>query len=170
MQGTNPPLPTAIIAFVTNCHMIATDIFKNLSHVMELPWEKYLGELHEYAAKGRDVLRLIDLDTDEPKMQWSTLTMVFDEKSQNSCRVIFGEAMAVFSEGSVKATSRKLVTLDEGEADGSATDGPKSKLFVYDVRPNESVYYTRGAGALMTPLTQQEFDTRKRVGEVGVGA
>jgi len=170
LRTSNPPVPTSIVAFMTNCHAIAADVFKNLSHVMELPWEKYLGEMHEFAAPGRDVLRIIDTTTEEPRMQWSTLTLIFDERSPNNCRVIFGEAMAVFSQNQVKSTSRKSLTAENADEINGGDQSVRSKLFVYDVRPNDGVFYTKTAGALMEPLTQEDYDTRKRVGEIDVGA
>lgn len=61
---------------MTACHALAADVFKNLFHDMELPWEKYLGEMHEFGAKGRDVLRIMNPEStkgDPIAMNWSTL-------------------------------------------------------------------------------------------------
>lgn len=53
-------------------HVVSHAIFKNLSHALELPWEKYLGEMHEFAAMGDDELQIVNFGAAIPNM-WSTL-------------------------------------------------------------------------------------------------
>lgn len=43
---------------------------------------------------------------------------------------------------------------------------PSGDWIVYYVRPNEDVFYTRTAGALMTPLSTAEYDKRRRVKDI----
>lgn len=43
---------------------------------------------------------------------------------------------------------------------------PSGDWIVYYVRPNEDVFYTRTAGALMTPLSAEEYDERRRVKDI----
>lgn len=43
---------------------------------------------------------------------------------------------------------------------------PSGDWIVYYVRPNEDVFYTRTAGALMTPLSIAEYDKRRRVKDI----
>lgn len=40
---------------------------------------------------------------------------------------------------------------------------PQGDWVVYYVRPNNGVFYTRTAGALMTPLSTEDYDERKRI-------
>lgn len=53
-------------------HTISHQVFKNLSHALELPWEKYLGEMHEFSAPSKDHLRLVKAGDAIPN-EWSTL-------------------------------------------------------------------------------------------------
>jgi hypothetical protein len=52
--------------------------------------------------------------------------------------------------------------IDVGELAG-LVGKPEGDWIVYYVRPNEDVFYTRTAGALMTPLSTLEYDQRKRI-------
>ena len=52
--------------------------------------------------------------------------------------------------------------IDVGQLSG-LIGKPRGDWIVYYVRPNEDVFYTRTAGALMTPLTTTEYEQRKRV-------
>lgn len=45
----------------------------------------------------------------------------------------------------------------------SSSARPQGDWVVYYVRPNNGVFYTRTAGALMTPLSTQDYDEMKRV-------
>lgn len=40
------------------CHKLSHEVFKNLNHILELPWEKYLGEMHEFTAPSMDRLKV----------------------------------------------------------------------------------------------------------------
>lgn len=53
-------------------HKLSQEVFKNLSHALELPWEKYLGEMHEFSAPSKDHLRLVKAGETIPN-DWSTL-------------------------------------------------------------------------------------------------
>lgn len=53
-------------------HTLSHAVFKNLSHGVELPWEKYLGEMHEFAAPGKDELRVFPWG-ESIANEWSTL-------------------------------------------------------------------------------------------------
>jgi hypothetical protein len=53
-------------------HSLSHQIFKNLSHALELPWERYLGEMHEFTANGQDQLRIL-LPGEPTPNAWSTL-------------------------------------------------------------------------------------------------
>lgn len=56
-------------------HRFSHCVFNNLSHVAELPWEKYLGEMHEFLAPGTDELQVFSSDQHVPSY-WSTLVCV----------------------------------------------------------------------------------------------
>jgi ABC-type sulfate transport system substrate-binding protein len=58
----------AITEAMKSLYDISQEVFKNLSHALELPWEKYLGEMHEFSAPSKDQL-FIDANSPE----WSTL-------------------------------------------------------------------------------------------------
>jgi hypothetical protein len=69
--SSSPALGT-IVKTMERMHEISQTVFKNLSHGVELPWEKYLGEMHEFAAPGKDELRVVSCG--EPiENKWSTL-------------------------------------------------------------------------------------------------
>jgi hypothetical protein len=53
-------------------HGISREVFKNLSHALELPWEKYLGEMHEFSAPSEDELRILRVADAIPN-EWSSL-------------------------------------------------------------------------------------------------
>jgi hypothetical protein len=53
-------------------HKLAHTVFKNISHAVELPWERYLGEMHEYNASGADELLVVSHGKAVP-FSWSTL-------------------------------------------------------------------------------------------------
>jgi hypothetical protein len=57
-------------------HQCSHTIFNNLSHVLELPWEKYLSEMHEFTAPGRDELQTVNAK-DRIANAWSTLVSIF---------------------------------------------------------------------------------------------
>lgn len=60
-----------------NLHALSHTVFKNLSHGVELPWEKYLGEMHEFAAPGKDELRVVPWGAPIAN-EWSTLVSPWD--------------------------------------------------------------------------------------------
>lgn len=77
--------------------------------------------------------------------------------------------MSVFSQDAVKSTTKNTIDLDSNrnQTNRDLYNGTTSStIFAYDMRPNDEVYYTRTAGALMDPLTQAEYDGRRRVGEM----
>lgn len=80
--------------------------------------------------------------------------------------VLFGTALSVFSEGMTAELKGSEIDSDILSKFPSPPDGD---WIVYYVRPNEGVFYTRTAGALMTPLSQEEHDTRKRVKDMFTG-
>lgn len=47
-------------------------------------------------------------------------------------------------------------------------DNRKGDWVVYYVRPNNGVFYTRTAGALMTPLSTEDYFERKRVQDLKI--
>lgn len=53
-------------------HKLSHEVFKNLSHALELPWERYLGEMHEFNAQGQDELQILMQNESIPN-RWSTL-------------------------------------------------------------------------------------------------
>lgn len=53
-------------------HKVANAVFNNLSHGLELPWEKYLSEMHEFAAPSRSNLQIFGASDIIPN-DWSTL-------------------------------------------------------------------------------------------------
>ncbi|KAL2674311.1 hypothetical protein Neosp_012762 [[Neocosmospora] mangrovei] len=147
------------VTVMEKLHKFSHVVFKNLSHAVELPWEKYLGEMHEFTAPGNDELRTVPLD--EPVAnEWSTLTIVLNASNPQQALVLFGEALATFTEGMTSKPAGPAINVDElSELIGK----PEGDWVVYYVRPNEDVFYTRTAGALMTPLSTTEYEQRKRV-------
>ena len=75
IADANPPLPIGIIKTITALHGLSADIFNNISHVLELPWENYLNEMHEFGAEGDDELRMFK-DTDVER-KWASLVRIF---------------------------------------------------------------------------------------------
>lgn len=63
---------SVILALMESMHKISQEVFKNLSHALELPWERYLGEMHEFAAPSKDHFRLVNSGDTIPQ-DWSTL-------------------------------------------------------------------------------------------------
>lgn len=53
-------------------HGCSHEILNNISHVFELPWEKYLSEMHEFAGPGTDELRAVPRGQPIPN-KWSSL-------------------------------------------------------------------------------------------------
>ncbi|KAF2021163.1 hypothetical protein BU24DRAFT_457167 [Aaosphaeria arxii CBS 175.79] len=139
-----------LLALLRLLHSLATTLFNNLSHVLELPWEKYLSEMHEFVAPGADELALYH-NTKGLSSTWSTVTFAIDIVRPSVCHVTYGKALGVFSENSVTPSQ----TLPQLESAG--------RILVYHVRPNYTTFYTRAAGALMTPLSDQEYEDRKTV-------
>ncbi|KAJ4187012.1 hypothetical protein NW759_016905 [Fusarium solani] len=147
------------VTVMEKLHKFSHVVFKNLSHAVELPWEKYLGEMHEFTAPGNDELRTVSLD--EPLAnEWSTLTIILNASHPQQALVLFGAALATFTEGMTSKPPGSAI--DVGELAG-LVGKPEGDWIVYYVRPNEDVFYTRTAGALMTPLSTLEYDQRKRI-------
>ena len=73
--------------------------------------------------------------------------------------------MAVFSENAISVDASPTLRLyKESEGHAGANEAGNGEKIAYYVRPNVGVYYTRGAGALMTPLSDQEYADRVVVG------
>lgn len=72
-------------------HHYSQAIYNNLSHALELPWEKYLSEMHEFAAPSSDVLQTVDAEDRIPN-EWSTLVSIHSFLSFYSflliCRIL----------------------------------------------------------------------------------
>ncbi|KAL3481525.1 hypothetical protein BJX99DRAFT_148659 [Aspergillus californicus] len=146
-----------VLPLLEALHKLSHKVFKNLSHALELPWERYLGEMHEFIVSGQDGLQVITANKPVPNA-WSTLTIVINDTSPDTAIILYGSALSVFSEG--HTATLKPSTLDE-----SLPKGAGARL-VYYVRPNNDVFYTRAAGALMAPLSGEEYKSRKRVREM----
>lgn len=74
--------------------------------------------------------------------------------------MLYGAALSVFAEGTTavvngEAVDTNLLSQGQGAADGS--------WLVYYVCPNNDVFYTWTAGALMSPLSSDEYERRIRV-------
>lgn len=74
--------------------------------------------------------------------------------------MLYGAALSVFAEGTTAVVNSepidtKLLPHGQGAAGGS--------WLVYYVCPNDDVFYTRTAGALMSPLSSEEYERRIRV-------
>lgn len=52
-------------------HALAADILNNVSHALELPWEKYLSEMHEFGVDADDELRVFK--SGDVETAWSTM-------------------------------------------------------------------------------------------------
>ncbi|SCO75825.1 uncharacterized protein FRV6_00037 [Fusarium oxysporum] len=155
--------PAAVVTMQT-LHRFSHSVFKNLSHVAELPWGKYFAEMHEFLAPGKDELRIVS--PDEPVAnEWSTLTIVLTTSYPEQAIVHFGTALSVFTEG--LTPERTGSSIDLAKLSGSSAKAPENWV-VYYVRPNDGVFYTRTAGALMTPLSTTDYDERKRVKDLKI--
>ncbi|OJJ78613.1 uncharacterized protein ASPGLDRAFT_138514 [Aspergillus glaucus CBS 516.65] len=154
-----PKSSPGVTAVMEACHKLSHEVFKNLSHALELPWEKYLGEMHEFTAPSMDSLKTFK--SREPiRNEWSTLTIIVNTASLQSATVLYGTALSVFAEGATavvngETVDTNLLSQGQGVADGS--------WLVYYVSPNNDVFYTRTAGALMSPLSSDEYERRIRV-------
>jgi hypothetical protein len=87
--------------------------------------------------------------------------MIINLASPNQATVLFGEALAVFSEEITGVADQS--TVESALLPETVTSG---NWLVYYVRPNDDVFYTRTAGALMKPLSCEEYESRKRVREM----
>ncbi|KAH7118338.1 hypothetical protein EDB81DRAFT_701343 [Dactylonectria macrodidyma] len=156
--SSSPALDT-LARTMESLHKLSHTVFKNISHGVELPWEKYLGEMHEFAAPGKDELQVIPWG--EPiENKWSTLTLAVNFSSTEEALVLFGAALSVFTEGITPEPTG--CEIDKGLL-LTISKHAGSQWLVYYVRPNQDVFYTRTAGALMTPLSTKEYESRKRV-------
>ncbi|EXL91363.1 hypothetical protein ACKRZS_010610 [Fusarium odoratissimum] len=162
-QKNNDANPLAVVVMQT-LHRFSHCVFNNLSHVAELPWEKYLGEMHEFLAPGTDELRVFSPDQHVPSY-WSTLSIVINKSNPEKALVAFGTALSVFTEGMTPEPTGS--SIDLSELSGSF-DKPKGDWVVYYVRPNNGVFYTRTAGALMTPLSTKDYHEGKRVQDLKI--
>ena len=76
--------------------------------------------------------------------------------------------MAVFSENAIAVGTSPTINLHKQLEGTDGVNGVRrSTKIAFYVRPNAGVYYTRVAGALMTPLSNQEYADRVRVGDLG---
>ncbi|KAI3572710.1 hypothetical protein IWW34DRAFT_761806 [Fusarium oxysporum f. sp. albedinis] len=155
--------PAAVIVMQA-LHVFSHSVFKNLSHVAELPWERYFGEIHEFSAPGKDELRIVSHDQPVAN-QWSTLTIVLNTSHPEQAIVHFGTALSVFTEGMTPEPTGS--SIDLAELSGSSAKPPGGWL-VYYVRPNDDVFYTRTAGALMAPLSMADYKDRKKVQDLNI--
>jgi predicted deacylase len=94
-------------------------------------------------------------------------TIVMNLSHQDVAMVLFGTALAVFTEDATPRPATGRVNVTHLQQFSKGMDGG---WVVYNVRPNDEVSYTRAAGALMTPLTSEEMETRQRVKELGLAA
>ncbi len=172
IQPSNPPLSSSLSSFASAVHFIATQVFKNLSHVLELPWERYLEEMHEQTAPSGDSLRLLRTSSSAGERQqlWSTLTIIFTRTKRDACLLRFGAALEVFSQGFIKAATSDISYPDQCHTathsqlvNGDADEKTSDMMLVYDLRPSVGVVYSRMAGAKMKPLSSEEMAQQKRV-------
>lgn len=91
--------------------------------------------------------------------------MIMSVTNQDVVLVLFGTALAVFTED---ATSSPVTSQINATDLQQLSNGLDDDWIVYNVRPNDDVFYTRAAGALMTPLTSKEMETRERVKALGL--
>ncbi|KAH6678772.1 hypothetical protein F5X68DRAFT_234643 [Plectosphaerella plurivora] len=136
-------------------HAVADLILSNMSHALELPWEKYLGEMH---SANRGVLHVVKSESGHAVTEWSTLTILLHTEKPDRLIVNFGEALGVFSDGAI---GRQVKVNDEENRQGQG----KGPLLVYHVRPDDDVLYMRVAGALMRPVSGEEVKAARRVKE-----
>ncbi|KAK7219142.1 hypothetical protein V2G26_007145 [Clonostachys chloroleuca] len=159
---SSPPSLSAVVAVMEILHQYSQTIFKNISHAVELPWEKYLGEMHEFMASGKDELRTIPPREPLPN-EWSTLTIVMNSSKPQQALVLFGTALSVFTEGMTVVPTGSDIDI---ESLSKIIGKPQGDWIVYYVRPNDDVFYIRTAGALMTPLSTAEYAERQRTKDV----
>ncbi|KAI8712208.1 hypothetical protein NCS52_01318500 [Fusarium sp. LHS14.1] len=157
-NGASSSVPVTVME---KLHKFSHVVLKNLSHAVELPWEKYLGEMHEFTAQGNDELRTVSLN-ESVANEWSTLTIVLNESHPQQALVLFDAALATFTEGMTSKPPGSAI--DVSELAGQIGK-PEGDWIAYYVRPIEDVFYTRTADALMTPLSTTEYEERKRVKE-----
>ncbi|KAF5228577.1 hypothetical protein FAUST_10989 [Fusarium austroamericanum] len=155
----NDDANAAAVVLMQTLHGLSHSVFKTLSHVAELPWEKYLGEMHEFPAPGKDELRIVPPDQPVAN-EWSTLSIILNTTCPDKALVTFGTALSVFTEGMIPEPPGSSIDLMELS---NSSARPQGDWVVYYVRPNNGVYYTRTAGALMTPLSTEDYDERKRI-------
>lgn len=166
------------IAVMQKLHSLAQPILYNLSHALELPWEKYLSDMHEFHVTGQDELRIVAAGSSIPQ-EWSTLvslivlvrtrqklpskltyavkTLVLPLDNPREMSVVFGEALSVFSDGTIPSPSSPVLSAD------MLPEQTGRGWIVYHLRPSDDVLYTRTAGALMKPLSASEYETVPRV-------
>lgn len=164
------PTPSLVL-FTSAVYSLSAQLFKLLSHVLELPWERYLEELHELSAPSGDTLRIVEAEAEAEKSEeaaWSTVTFTFSKAKPSACWVRFGEALELFSQGGVKAASAEIEYPAKAVGGGEMTNGnteahSRHLLLLYDLRPSKGAVYTRLAGAKMDPLSAQEMENRPRV-------
>lgn len=58
--------------FSEKLHRLASLVLNNISHAIELPWEKYLSEMHEYDAPSRSEIKIVN-NVHDVGSAWSTL-------------------------------------------------------------------------------------------------
>ncbi|CAJ0553091.1 Ff.00g116030.m01.CDS01 [Fusarium sp. VM40] len=137
--------PDQAMELMRTLHHYSQAIYNNLSHALELPWEKYLSEMHEFAAPSSDVLQTVDAEDRIPN-EWSTLTLILSSSHPGTALVLFGTALSVFSEGLTPELGHE--SIDTQLLAGLSTQvGGKT------------------AGAPMSPLSTSEYESRKRVKE-----
>lgn len=85
-------------------------------------------------------------------------TVLVSLKTPQTAAVLFGEALSVFTDGSIPNSFLK-----ELGAIGPTLTPDGHGIVVYSVCPNEDVLYIRVAGALMRPLSSRELSTAQRV-------
>lgn len=72
MDFANNSSSNTIIEVMKLLHGVSQEVLKNLSHALELPWEKYLGEMHEFTAPSKDQLCIVK-SGEVISPEWSTL-------------------------------------------------------------------------------------------------
>ncbi|KAK2670445.1 hypothetical protein RAB80_012867 [Fusarium oxysporum f. sp. vasinfectum] len=92
--------------------------------------------------------------------EWSTLSIILNTSCPDKALVTFGTALSVFTEGMTPEPPGSSIDLMELS---NSSARPQGDWVVYYVRPNNGVFYTRTAGALMTPLSTEDYDERKRI-------
>ncbi|KAL2839254.1 hypothetical protein BJY01DRAFT_250567 [Aspergillus pseudoustus] len=142
-----------IAEFVTALHKLAHTILANFSHALNMPWESFLGEMHELNERGSDELRVFGSDTPIPN-DWSTMIILLNTSYPNQVTVVCGEALSVFSNGVISAPKQSFL---EPQLLPIIESVVPREWIAYYVRPNADVFYSP-AGA--------EDRTGERVREV----